>query len=134
MRRLALALLLLLPLPAAAQDQTAQDRGFLQGLLEDNLSGAGRTMRIEGFAGALSSRATFDSLTIADDAGVWLTARGGALSWNRSGLLKGRIDISELSVREIEMPRRPKQDGSGWSEAAGFSLPELPVALNISAL
>ena len=66
--------LLLLPLPALAQDadpaQTARDRSYLTGLIEDNLSGTGREIRLEGFRGALSSRASFDTLTIADDQGV----------------------------------------------------------------
>ena len=89
-----LLVVLFWPLSALAQDQseTERDRGFLTGLIEDNLSGIGRTVRIDGFAGALSSRATFDQLTIADAEGVWLTIRNGAISWNRSALLGGRID------------------------------------------
>ena len=67
MRYLVLALGLL-PLPALADD-----RSYLTALLEDNLSGAGRQVVITGFAGALSSRASIDQLTIADDVGVWPT-------------------------------------------------------------
>ena len=61
-----LALACALPLPAAAQDTQEEDRGFLTGLIEDALSSTARTVRIEGFAGALSSRATIESLTISD--------------------------------------------------------------------
>ena len=63
--------------------ETARDRGLLQGFIEDNLSDAGREVRIEGFAGALSSQATLDEMTIADDQGVWLTLRGVTLDWTR---------------------------------------------------
>ena len=75
-----LATLPLATAPAFAQDSTQaqeaqerEDRGFLAGLLEDNLSGAGRSVVIDGFRGALSSRAAIDRITIADDQGIWLT-------------------------------------------------------------
>lgn len=125
------------PLIAGAQQApTAQDdRGYLQALLEDNLSGAGRQVRIFGFAGALSSRATIDELTIADDTGVWLTIKGAALSWNRAALLSGRLDIAELSAKEAIVARLPVSKSTGFSpEASGFSLPELPVSVNIAKL
>ena len=54
------------------------DRGFLTGLLESNLSGEGRQVVIEGFQGALSSRATFTELRISDEDGAYLTLRNGA--------------------------------------------------------
>lgn len=137
MRRLLVTLALcLLPLTAAAQDDAAateRDRSFLTGLLEDNLSGMGRTVRIEGFRGALSSRATFDEMTIADAEGVWITIRDGAISWNRSALLSGRIAISEMSAAEIDLPRRPGSSGA-TAEASGFSLPELPVSVDIGTI
>lgn len=136
MRRFLLGLLLaLLPLAAPAQDAatTERDRGFLTAFLEDNLSGLGRTIRIDGFAGALSSRATFDTMTIADADGVWLTIRDGAIGWNRSALLSGRVEISEMTAAEIELPRRPGA-GKPAAEASGFSLPELPVAVRIGTI
>lgn len=155
MRILALLLLLLTPLAATAQDatlpdapatvqtpaeptaeQTERDRSYLTGLIEDNLSGAGRTIRLEGFKGALSSRATFDTLTIADDEGVWLTIRNGALAWDRTAILTGRIKIGELSADEIDLPRLPVAAASSAPspEAKPFSLPELPVSVEIGAL
>ncbi len=58
-----------LAVPAVAQN------GFLEGTLEEALSGEGRTVEVDGFAGALSSTATFDALRISDEEGVWLTVR-----------------------------------------------------------
>lgn len=137
MRRLLVLLALcLLPLTASAQDDavvTERDRDFLTAFLEDNLSSLGRTVRIEGFRGALSSRATFDALTIADDDGIWLTIRGGAIGWSRSALLSGRVEISEMSAAEIDLPRAPAAGGPS-AEASGFSLPELPVSVDIGTL
>jgi translocation and assembly module TamB len=127
MRYLVLAIGLL-PLPALADD-----RGYLQALLEDNLSGAGRQVSITGFAGALSSRATIEQLTIADDTGVWLTLKDVALDWNRSALLSGAVSVNELSAAEIVLDRLPQPGESAPSPEAGtFALPELPVSVDIS--
>lgn len=131
MRRLLALILCFLPLAAAAQED---DRGWLTEYLEENLSDAGREVRIEGFAGALSSRATFDSLSIADAEGVWITITGGAISWNRSALLSGRVEIAELTAASIDLPRAPSAQGAPTAEAKGFALPELPVSIDIGTI
>lgn len=135
MRRFLLLLLLCLwPLGLAAQQaQTADDRDFLTGFLEDSLSDLGRKVTIEGFQGALSSRATFTRLTIADDSGVWLTITGGALTWSRTALLTGRVEIDELAADSIDLTRRPQTQATKV-EAAPFALPELPVSVRIGKL
>lgn len=130
--------------PLAAQDAPADsaaeisaevedDRGFLTRLLEENLSSAGRQVTITGFRGALSSRATFERITIADAEGVWITLHDGAIQWNRSALLSRRIEIEELSAARIELPRRPvgPETPERRAEARDFSLPELPVGVEI---
>lgn len=134
MRRLVLALLLSLA-PAAAPAQT-DDRGIIQAFLEDNLSSAGREVRIEGFAGALSSRATIERLTIADGRGVWITLTGVVLDWNRSALLSGRVEVNELAADGIVIDRAPEPDPAALPspEAPGFALPELPVSVRIDRL
>ncbi|WP_406720220.1 translocation/assembly module TamB domain-containing protein [Thioclava litoralis] len=121
----------------AASDESKRDRSYLTGLIEDKLSGEGRTIRLDGFKGALSSRATFDSLTISDDQGPWLVIRNAGLSWNRSAILRGNIDIKELSASSIELTRLPAaQEGVEVpdAEAKPFSLPELPLSLNVDKL
>ncbi len=132
-RIIALTLLLALPQGAAAQD----DRELLQGFIEDNLSTEGREVRIEGFEGALSSKATLDLLTIADEDGIWLTLKDVTLDWSRLALLRGRLQVSRLSAAEILLPRLPKPQESvdiPDPEASGFSLPELPVAVNVDEI
>ena len=79
-----------LGLPAFAQ-QDEDSPGYLAGLLQNALSGAGREVRITGFEGALSSTARMEQMTIADDAGVWLTLTDVTLDWARSALLRGRV-------------------------------------------
>ena len=142
-RQFLLRLMVLLPLwlvhgqalPATAQTPD-QDRGYLQGLLEDNLSGLGRDVRITGFEGALSARASIAELTIADGEGVWLRLSDIVLDWNRAALLRGRIDVNELTVARIDLIRPPVPDpGLPPAEASsGFSLPELPVAVQIGRI
>lgn len=133
---------ILFPLAVMAQsvaetsEQVDDDRGFLTELLENNLSGGGREVIISGFKGALSSRATFEKLTIADEDGIWLTLTDGAIQWNRSALLRGRIEIAELSANEILLPRLPGTGGEDKPEAEAkeFALPELPVSVNIDKI
>ncbi|MCZ8334260.1 MAG: translocation/assembly module TamB domain-containing protein [Rhodobacteraceae bacterium] len=129
---LPVAALCLLPFGAAAQDD---DRDFLTAFLEDNLSGAGRQVTITGFTGALSSQATIERLTIADDDGVWLTLDGVVLDWSRSALLRGEVNVAELSAREIVLERVPEGEAAAPSPEAGtFALPELPVSISIGRL
>ncbi|MCL4186002.1 MAG: translocation/assembly module TamB domain-containing protein [Rhodobacteraceae bacterium] len=127
-------LALLAPGAAAQEDE----RGFLVRFLEDNLSGAGRVVHIEGFAGALSSRATIRQMSIADDAGVWITLNDVTLQWNRGALLSGRIEVEALTAAEVLLPRMPEAGGDAAGlpapEAAGFSLPDLPVSVAIGTV
>ena len=130
MRRLGLAACLALtPLAAVAQQD---DRDYLTAFLEDSLSGAGRHVVVTGFEGLLSARATVQEITIADDQGIWLTLRGVTMDWSRSALLRGEINVSELSADEILVDRLPVSEPSTTApEAGSFALPELPVSLRV---
>ncbi len=137
----AICLLLALPLAASAQDAAApppeaeDDKGFITRFLEENLSGAGRKVVIDGFAGALSSRATFSRLTISDDDGIWITIENGAMHWSRAALLTGHVSIKELSADRIILPRLPGGgDSAPQAEAKEFGLPQLPVSVNIDKI
>ena len=151
MRKLAFVLVMLLavplgivaafwgPAPALAQDIDDDDggRGFLTRQIEGLLSGTGRTVRINGFQGALSSRATIASIQISDDDGVWLTINDAVLDWNRSALLRRRLEIEELAAAEVilERPPLPADNADApQTTAGGFSIPELPVAIQIDGL
>ncbi|MDO5528232.1 MAG: translocation/assembly module TamB domain-containing protein [Paracoccus sp. (in: a-proteobacteria)] len=149
MRKLILALGFLLLLPAFLVAQQAEPRsaaeisaeeesdvGFLTRFLQTRLSASGREVRIVGFRGALSSRATFEQITIADDDGIWMTLHDGAIQWNRSRLFAGVVDVAELSARLIEIPRAPigEEDAGPTPEARPFALPELPVGINIGEI
>lgn len=129
MIRVAVAFSLLLASPV-----WADDRDYLTAFLEDNLSGAGRQVVVTGFKGALSSKASIEQLTIADADGVWITLKDVVLDWNRSALLGGRVVVNQLTAGEIVLDRMPVADEGSLPtpEAGGFSLPELPVSVEIS--
>jgi len=138
MRALRLISLALTLLAAPLHAQEGEDgRGFLQSLIEDNLTGAGREARIAGFAGALSSQATLETLTIADDDGVWLRLGDVTLDWTRSALLAGHVEVNSLSAAEITLSRLPGGEAPVTpedAEATPFALPELPVSVNIGEI
>ncbi|WP_091297001.1 translocation/assembly module TamB domain-containing protein [Gemmobacter aquatilis] len=134
MKRFLTLALCLMPVTAFAQED---DKSYLAGLLEGYLSGAGRAVTITGFEGALSSRATLKELTIADDAGIWLTLRDVSLDWSRAALLRGEVSVNELTAGEIIVARPPEtaaSDSLPAAEASGFALPDLPVSINIGKL
>lgn len=133
MRMLLALLLVFWPALAGAQQS---DKDYLTRLIQDNLSGAGRVVDIQGFRGALSSRASLTRMTIADDQGIWLTLQGVSLDWNRAALLQGRIEITSLQAEAIDLIR-PPATGTGpglAAEASGFRLPDLPVSIAIGSL
>lgn len=122
--------------PVLAQTaQEEEDKGFIVSLIEDNLSSEGTQVNISGFAGALSSTATIDRLTVSDADGVWLSLDDVVLDWNRSALLRGAIDVEELSAARIDVLRAPLPSDEGPApESQPFSLPELPVSIALGTL
>ena len=136
MKHYALILALsLAPALATAQSQEDVDKGYLTTLIEDNLSGDTWDVNIIGFEGALSSAASLQSMTISDSEGIWLTLEDVVLDWNRSALLRGRIEVNTLSAERIIVSRAPISQTSAPSpEATPFALPELPVGIELGAL
>lgn len=132
-----IALVTLTALPAAAQEENEADKTYLEGWIEEALSGAGRSVTITGFRGALSSNATLDRMTISDEDGVWLTMENATLVWSRAALLRGEVDVTELSAAVIDIARLPEggeEVTPDDAEATAFALPELPVSVSIDEL
>lgn len=131
-KRTFLVVFLLIPLGLSAQDD--DDAGFLTRTIQDLLSGAGREVKITGFAGALSSEASFERMTISDQEGIWLTLEDVKLNWSRLALLRGRLEVNNLSASSLDLPRLPEAEETTEipsAEAAPFALPELPVSVNV---
>lgn len=118
-----------------ANAQEAEEKSSLIAFVEEQLSSDNRQIRLNGIKGTLSSDVSFNSITISDDDGVWLTIVEPRLIWSRSALLRGRLEIEKLSAASIEMPRGPIADeGAPPPEAGSLSIPELPVAINLGEL
>ena len=120
-----------------AAQEAEDDGGMIVSFLESQLSGDGRIVQLTGFEGLLSSRATLEELTIADEDGVWFTLRNATLDWTRTALLRGRLNINTLSAEEVILTRLPPSgpdDAAPDAEATPFRLPELPVSIEIGTL
>ncbi|QKV18761.1 translocation/assembly module TamB domain-containing protein [Oricola thermophila] len=136
-------LLILLPLallawaaaPARPQDSDEAEKSRLILYVEEQLSAPNRQIRLNGIRGTLSSDVRFESITIADEDGVWLTIVNPRLQWTRSALLRGRLNIESLTAERIDWPRMPRPDDSAPApESAGLQFPELPVSVTIGEL
>ncbi|EPX75938.1 translocation/assembly module TamB domain-containing protein [Salipiger mucosus] len=136
LRLLPLLFCLTLPVAAPAQDAEDDGGGRLERLIEGALSGAGRNVQISGFRGLLSSEATLDRMTISDDQGVWLTLENATLEWTRTALLRGALEVNELTAERLEIARAPiaSPEAPAPEASGGFSLPELPVSVNVGEL
>jgi len=112
-----------------------EERSFLVRFVERQLSSENRIIRLEGIEGALSSNARIAEITVSDREGPWLRISGASMIWSRLALLRGRLDIDELTATHIEVIRGPVPAvGPPAPEASEFSLPELPVDIQIDAL
>ncbi|MFK7792486.1 MAG: translocation/assembly module TamB, partial [Devosiaceae bacterium] len=121
-------------MPVLGQSEEQERSRFLS-YVEEQLSGPGRTIRIEGIEGALSSSATIAAITIADDEGVWLRIEDAAIEWTRSALFRGRLEIESLRAARIDWPRMAvPPEGLPAPEAGSFEVPEIPLAIEIGAL
>ena len=123
---------------AFAYAQTAEEqeeKGRFVRFVEDQISSDNVRIRLNGLDGTLSSDVRLASITIADREGVWLTIRDAQMTWNRSALLRGKLDIERLAAEAIEVTRRPLPDeGLPDPEASGFKVPDLPVEIVIGDL
>lgn len=122
-------LLATLAKPAMAQES---ENGAILSWIEESVSSPGRMISIRGVEGALSSSARIAEITISDENGVWLQLLDARIDWRRSALLRGRLEIDNLQAGQINFIRKPLPvDSSPTPEASGFSLPELPVDIEI---
>ncbi|WP_420005373.1 translocation/assembly module TamB domain-containing protein [Arenibacterium sp. LLYu02] len=127
----------LCPVAGVAQD-ASESGGLLVSFLEDTLSSDNRAISVQGLEGAFSSQAKIARLTVSDEDGIWLTVEGAELDWNRLALVRGRFSVNHLTAERIIIDRAPKALPTDpelpTPEATPFSLPELPVALEIGEI
>ncbi|CAF25548.1 translocation/assembly module TamB domain-containing protein [Bartonella quintana] len=113
----------------------ADNRSWFVSLIERKLSAPNRQVRLHNIRGTLSSQMSIDAITVSDKKGVWLKITNAKMDWNRLALLRGRMDVNQLSVEQITFLRKPQGSSLVSSiEAGKFSLPKLPLAISISTL
>lgn len=135
-RFIALLAFILFAIPAVAQEQQEEEgRSYFISFVESRLSAPNRRIRFSGLSGLLSSEASVGQITIADREGVWLRIENAKLNWSRTALFRGRLSIQSLVAERIDLIRKPLPDNNLPSpEASSFSLPELPLSINIDSL
>ena len=112
--------------------QEKEEKSTLITFVESQLSAPNRQISLNGLEGTLSSKVSLDSITIADKRGIWLKITKPKLVWNRTALLRGKLDIESLTAESIDYLRNADVDESlPKPEASSFKLPELPVAIVI---
>lgn len=133
---LALLAFILFAIPAVAQEQQQEEeKSYFISFVESKLSAPNRRIQFSGLSGLLSSEASVAQITIADREGVWLRIENATLNWSRTALFTGRLSIQSLVAERIDLIRKPLPDNSLPSpESSSFSLPELPLSINIDSL
>ena len=77
---------------------------------------------------------TLHDVEIADDEGVWATAREVALSWSPLGLLGGAADLNRVEVRGARILRQPVYAADPAAPDEPFAWPDLPVDVTLASL
>lgn len=129
------AVFLIVGLVSQALAQEEQEKSTFIAFVEGQLSTPNRQIRLNGLEGSLSSNVSLDSITIADQAGVWLEITKPVLIWNRTALFRGRLEVESLEAERIDFKRKALADESLPSpEAGSFAIPDLPVAVELEKL
>ncbi|WP_375615633.1 translocation/assembly module TamB domain-containing protein [Bartonella sp. AP58NXGY] len=119
-----------------SNEMKTDDHSWFVSLIERKLSAPNCQVRLHNMQGTLSSQTSIDAITISDKKGVWLKITNAKMDWNRLALLRGRLDINQLSAEQVTFLRKPQGNSSLVSslEMGKFSLPKLPLALSINTL
>lgn len=112
---------------------TERGRTWIAGQVEAALSGPGATARIEGLAGPLPHKISFDEIELRDKDGLWLAIEDARVEWRPWSLLLGRVDVARLRAEQITVIRPPAEGESDPDEPTDTDvvLPRLPVTLRV---
>lgn len=111
------------------------ERSALIEYVEEQISSPSYQIRLNGIEGSLSSDVSLQSITIADEQGVWLEITKPRLIWTRSALITGRLVVDTLEAEHIDFIRKPlPEEATRSPESSAFQIPELPVAIVLQKL
>ncbi len=105
-------------------------RGFIVSQIDGRRIGPLGAMRVEGLKGDPLTAASLADFALVDDDGVWLRARDARIAWTPELLLHGRLQIASISIRQIEVQRRPHVT----TPSKGGKGPDLTIALDDIAI
>ncbi|ENN95391.1 translocation/assembly module TamB domain-containing protein [Bartonella vinsonii] len=119
-----------------SREAIVDDRSWFISLIERRLSAPNRQVRLHNVQGVLSSEISIGVITVSDKKGIWLKIANAKMDWNRLALLRGRMDVNQLSLEQVTFLRKPQGNSFLISslESGKFSLPKLPLALSIDTL
>jgi translocation and assembly module TamB len=109
--------------------QDVEDQGVVANVLSRLLTTPTTRISIGAIEGVLSTSAVIHDITIADPDGVWLTLGRAELDWSLTALLRRRLQVSELTLDDLVITRRPLPTDRPEEVAEGPVFPELPVAV-----
>ncbi|WP_445504546.1 translocation/assembly module TamB domain-containing protein [Microvirga sp. G4-2] len=113
---------------AGSPSQAQTDQGVLANMISRLLSTPTTRVSIGSIEGALSSNAVIRDVRISDRNGVWLSLDRARLVWTRTALLRGRLEVNELQIDHLQIPRKPvSTEEEKTSVSDEPILPELPV-------
>ncbi len=136
--RVLLALVLLLAAAIAAGAYLLHsDRGrtFLVDLIEEQVSQPGEfELSVGRLSGSLFGRFALTEVSIADGEGPWLSLQSAEVTWSPTALWDRQVRIHEINVQGLDLARLPAGGAEDQETADGFSLPQLPVEIDIESL
>jgi translocation and assembly module TamB len=121
----ALASICLLCAGAFALAQTRFGQRLIAQQISRALSDAETSVKLTGLRGLLPFDLRLEQLSLADAQGVWLAVDDLRMSASPRALLRGRLEIDELSAGRVTLHRLPAEDDAG----DGGLVPELPSSL-----
>lgn len=110
------------------QDEDGQ-QGVLARVVSRLLTTETSRVEIGRIDGVLSSTATIHGIRVSDADGVWLSLGRAELDWSRAALFRGRLQVTELTLTDLDIARRPPPTPRPEEVADGPLLPEVPVEI-----
>ncbi len=86
-------------------------------------------LEVSELNGSLFSTANIDRIALADRDGTWLQIRDIKLTWSPFSLLRGRINVEELSAASVELRRPPAGSDQPSEPSQDASIPAMRVTL-----
>ncbi|WP_419912695.1 translocation/assembly module TamB domain-containing protein [Hoeflea sp.] len=93
-------------------------------------SGDSRTVVISELNGLVGGAPRIGRITVADEAGVWLTADDIEADVALGSLLTGSVNVSRLHADSVTVARRPAASSNAPAQSGSPSLPAIPIRVD----